>query len=140
MKITRHHHLRYLNRLTPILVALYVFQIYLYRKFAPTEASDMTLFLGIGLCLIIVAFHFFDYHHMVTLKENFLEVRFDVLKRKEEILYEKIVHMEVSGRREGFAHLVLYLQDGDTLKLPYIDSPEIVMAQIRKRSRKEIKF
>lgn len=134
MQITRLHHLRYMAKLTPFLLLLYVIQVLLYQRYAPAHMTgDINLLLGVGLALIILCYQFYDHHHQIIFKENFLEVKFDLLRMKEEILYRNIVHMEISKRKEFYGNIVLHLKDGSTCHLYHIDSPELVMEFIEKR-------
>jgi hypothetical protein len=126
MQITRHQHLRYMARLTPLLIALYALQVILYQKFAPPHLSgDVNIFLGIGLAFIIVCFQFYDHHHQIIFRNNYVELRFDILKMKEEILYQNIVHLELKQKKR-FGHIVLHLKDGRVFKLHHVDIPEQV--------------
>jgi uncharacterized membrane protein len=134
MQITRHNHVRYMTKLTPFLIALYILQVILYQKFAPSEmAGDMNFVLGIGLALIILCYQFYDFHHKITLRENYIEVTFDVLKMKDEILYSNVVHVEIIKKRHYYAHMVLHLRDGSTCHFHHVDSPEIISDYIEKK-------
>jgi hypothetical protein len=134
MQITRNNHLRYMAKLTPVLIALYGLQVILYQKFAPAHLSgDMNLFLGLGLALIIMCYQFYDHHHKIIFQKNYLEVRFDILKMKEEILYSNIEHIEIRKKRHYFAHVVLYQKDGSTCHLHHVDSPELIAEFIEKK-------
>lgn len=137
MQITRNNHLRYMAKITPFLIALYVLQIIVYQRFAPPHlASDMSLVLGVGLALIILCYQFYDHHHQIIFKENFVEVRFDVLKMKEEILYSNIVHVEIRKKRHYFAHMVIYQKDGSYCHFHHVDSPELIAEYIEKKKAK----
>ena len=137
MQITRHEHQRYMSRLAPALLLLYVIQVYLYQRFAPVHmASDMNLFLGIGLALIILLYHFYDYHHKIILRPNYIETRFDILKMKEEILYQNVVHIEVKRSRFHFAKIILHERDGNVHHLHHVDSPDLIIDYIEKRKTK----
>lgn len=137
MQITRNNHLRYMAKLTPVLIVLYGLQAVLYQRFAPAHlASDMNLFLGIGLALIILCYHFYDHHHQIVFRENYVEVRFDLLKMKEEILYSNIVHVEIRKKRHYFAHMVIHLRDGSVCHFHHVDSPELISDFIEKKKAK----
>lgn len=134
MQITRNNHLRYMAKITPLLLVLYVLQAILYQKFAPAHlSSDMNVFLGIGLAFIILSYYFYDHHHKIIFHPNYLEVRFDILKMKEEILYSNIQTVEVRKKRHQFAHVVLTLRDGNECHLHHVDSPETVAEFIEKK-------
>lgn len=138
MQITRNNHLRYMAKLTPVLLVLYVAQVIAYQKLAPAHlSSDMNLFLGIGLAAIILLFHFYDQHHKIIFRENYVEVRFDILKMKEEILYSNITHVEIRKKKNYYGHMVIYQRDGSTCHFHHVDSPELIAEYIdKKRSRR----
>lgn len=134
MHITRHEHVRYMAKWTPFLLFLYFLQAYLYLKFAPAHlASDMNVFLGVGLAIIILCYNFYDYHHKVFLKPNYIEVRFDILRRKEEILYQNIQNIEIKKQKKHFANMSLHLRDGSVCELYHVDSPHLIQEFIEKK-------
>lgn len=137
MQITRHNHLRYMAKITPFLILLYALQVILYQKFAPPHMSgDVNLLMGIGLAFIILCYQFYDHHHQIVFRENYLEVRFDILKMKEEILYQNIVHLELKKKRDYFGHIVLHQKDGSICQLHHVDSPEMIIEYIEKKKSK----
>jgi hypothetical protein len=134
MQITRHNHVRYMAKMTPFLLFLYIGQVLLYQRFAPPNmTSDINLFLGIGLAFIIMCYQFYDHHHKIIFKENFLEVSFDLLKMKEEILYRNIVHVEITKKKHYYGNITLHLKDGSIVNLYHVDSPEFVQDWIEKK-------
>lgn len=134
MKITRHNHVRYMAKVTPFLLLLYVGQVLLYNRFAPPHmTSDINLFLGMGLALIILCYSFYDYHHKIIFQRNYLEVSFDLLRMKEEILYQNITHAEITKKKNHYGNITLYLKDGSTCQLYHVDSPEFVMDLLEKK-------
>lgn len=139
MQITRHNHLHYMARITPLLIVLYVAQMIIYQKYAPAHLSgDMNLFLGIGLAFIILCYQFYDHHHQIIFRENYLEVRFDILKMKEEILYQNIVHLELKKKRDLYGLIIVYQKDGSMFQLHNVDSPELIIEYIEKKKAKRI--
>jgi len=137
MQITRQNHLRYMGMMTPVLVVLYFIQIILYQRYAPVHlAGDMNLFLGIGLGIIIFSYHFYDYHHRVLFHRNYLEVRFDVLKMKKEILYQNIVQVEVSKSRKKYGDIKIHLRTGEIIQLHHVDRPLEVQNYLKEQLRK----
>lgn len=139
MQITRHNHLRYMAKITPFLIVLYVAQVIIYQKFAPAHLSgDVNLLLGIGLAFIILCYQFYDHHHQILFRENYLEVRFDILKMKEEILYQNIVHLELKKKRGYYGHIILYQKDGSMCQPHHVDSPELIIEYIEKKKAKRI--
>lgn len=137
MQITRNNHLRYMARLTPCLILLYGIQVLLYKKFAPPHlSSDMNVFLGVGLASIILLYHFYDQHHKITLKENYLEARFDLLKMKEEVLYQNVVHIEIKKSKFYYGKVSLHSRDGSICHLHHVDSPELIAEYIEKKKSK----
>lgn len=134
MQITRLHHLRYMAKITPFLLLLYIIQVLLYQRYAPAHMTgDINLILGIGLAGIILCYQFYDQHHQIIFKENYLEVRFDLLRMKEEIIYRNIVHMEIAKRKEFYGNIILHLKDGSTCHLYHVDAPELVIQFIEKK-------
>lgn len=137
MQITRTQHLSYMAKMTPLLLFLYVLQALLYYKFAPIHmVTDINLFLGVGLAAIILSFHFYDLHHKVLMYQNYMEVRFDVLKMKEEILYQNIKFVEVRKKKHNYADLILHLRDGSFCHLHHVDSPEVIVDFIERKKTK----
>lgn len=137
MNITRHEHVRYMAKWTPLLIGLYLVQAYLYARFAPAHLStDVNLLLGIGLSFIILSYNFYDYHHKIILKPNYIEVRFDVLRMKEEILYQHIQFVEIKKAKGAFANMSLHLRDGSVCQLFHVDSPHMVADFIEKKKSK----
>ena len=133
MQITRNEHQRYMVRLAPVLILLYLIQVYFYNRFVPGESQGMSLFLGLGLALIMYLYHFYDQHHKITLKNNYIETRFDLLKRKEEILYRNVTHIEVKKSRFYFGNITLHTIDGEIHRLHHLDSPDLVAQFIEKK-------
>lgn len=139
MQITRHNHVRYMAKVTPFLLILYVGQVFLYRRFAPPHmTSDINLFLGIGLAFIILCYQFYDHHHKIIFQRNFLEVSFDLLRMKEEILYQNIIFVEITKKKNYYGNIKLHLKDGSSRQLYHVDSPEFVVDLIEKKRFKKI--
>lgn len=127
MQITRHNHTRYMARVTPVLIFLYVLQVMTYRFLLPsTSSGDVAFFLGLGLVMIIGSFLIYNTHHRVILHQNYIEVKFDFFKVKDEIIYQNIVHVEMLKKRRNYANLILHKRDGSTSFLYHVDSPEII--------------
>lgn len=134
MQITRHNHVRYMAKITPFLLVLYVIQAMLYNHFAPPDmTSDINVFLGVGLALIILCYSFYDHHHKIIFRENYLEVSFELLRIKEEILYRNIQYIEITSRKKFYGNITLHLVDGSTSQLYHVDSPELIMEFIEKK-------
>jgi hypothetical protein len=122
---------------TPFLIILYFIQAILYQRYAPVHlSSDMNVFLGIGLGIIIFCYHFYDYHHRVLFHRNYLEVRFDLLKMKKEILYQSIEQVEVSKSRKHYGDVKIYLRDGQIIQLHNVDQPHEVKNYLVNQLRK----
>lgn len=138
MQITRQNHLRYMTKVTPLLLLLYVFQLYLYKTFAPAHmSSDIGLLLGVGLAFIIVCYHFYDHHHKIICHENYFEVRFDLLGMQEEILYSNITEVELKKKNDSFGHIIIHLRNGGVFHFHHVDHPETVQEFIeRKRTKR----
>lgn len=127
MLITRHHHLRYMTKLTPVLIIAYILQVLLYREFAPAELTqEITVFLGVGLTILISGYCFYDHYHQVNLKPNYIEINFSPLKIKHEILYTKITKVDIRSTRFGYGNLKLYQQNGEIIKISHVDNAEMV--------------
>jgi hypothetical protein len=134
MQITRSNHLRYMAKLTPVLIVLYVLQILIYRHYAPPAvANDVNLALGIGLAIIIFCYQFYDHHHQINFHKNYLELRFDVLKIKNEILYQNITGIELKKTRFNYGKIELHLKSGESCYLHHIDSPELVIEFLQQK-------
>ncbi len=140
MQITRNNHLRYMAKLNPLLILLYVFQVILYQNFAPAHmVGKINLFLGIGLACIVLCFQFYDHHHQIIFQENYLEVRFDILKMKEEILYQHIVHLELKQKKQKFfGQILLHHKNGNVYQLHHVDSPELVFEYLEKKRARRV--
>jgi hypothetical protein len=139
MQVTRNHHQRYMARVTPFLILLYLAQTYLYQTLAPSPlSSDVTLILGVGLAALIALYYVYDHHHKIIFHPNYLEVKFDLLGIHQEILYNNITEVEVKKIKHQFAHICLHLRDGNQCHLHHIDSPYEVAEYITKK--REIKL
>lgn len=139
MQITRNNHLRHMAKMTPLLLLLYVAQVILYQRFAPLNMrGDINFFLGMGLAFIILCYHFYDIHHKIVFHPNYLEVRFDILRMNNEILYQNIEHIEIRKNKHQYANMILHLRDGSECHLYHVDSPEIVAEYIEKKKFKLI--
>lgn len=124
MPITRNFHLRYMTKMTPLLILLYIAQIWLYKHFAPTHlGNDFILFLGLGLALIIVSFHFHDQHHKIICHPNYIEIRFDLLGIKEEILYSSIASVKIKQKNQAFGSVTITDRNDRIYRLYNIDNP-----------------
>jgi hypothetical protein len=122
--VTRENHLKYINKLTPYLVISYALQSYLYLQWAPKDlASEVIVFLGAALTLLIGGFIFFGQHHKIIFHQHHLEVRFDLLGYQQELLYRDIQWIEVARSAHGFATLILTSKDHAVIKLFYVDQP-----------------
>lgn len=122
MRITREKHLSYITRLMPFLILAYIGQSYLYLKFAPRHlAVDVSLFVGVGIVLIALAFTLYDHFHKVTLHHNHLAISIEVLNYQEEILYGHIQSIEVEVSKHAYYNVTLNLRDGRSVKMYYLD-------------------
>jgi hypothetical protein len=138
MQITRHNHVSYMAKVTPYLFILYVAQVILYQKFAPAHMTgDINLFLGVGLAFTILCYFFYDHHHKIVARENFLEMRFDLLQMKDEILYQSIEYAQITKKKHFYGNITLYLRDGSICHLYYVDSPELILDFIEKKKFKK---
>lgn len=134
MLITRNNHLRHMAKITPLLLVLYVAQVIAYQHFAPEAMrGDINLILGFGLAAIILCYHFYDLHHKIIFHPNFIEVKFDLLRMKEEILYQNVNHVEIRKNKHQYAHIVLHLRDGSESHLYHVDSPELIAEFINQK-------
>ena len=136
MTITRENHHRYMTRLAPLLVLLLVIQTWLYQRFVPQEmATDVSLFVGVGLVLMLVAFHVHNEYHRVHLRENYLELKFDLLNYHQEILYRKICEIDVQNTKHGYSNVRLTLKDGSTHRIFYIDQGDVLYKTVLEKAR-----
>jgi hypothetical protein len=120
---TRENHLRYVNKLTPILVISYALQSYLYTRWAPPGlASEVIIFLGCSLALLIAGFIFFGKHHKIIFHEHHLEVSFALINYHQELLYRDIQWIELTPAKHGFATITLTARDHEQTKLFYVDN------------------
>lgn len=134
MQITRHNHLRHMAKTTPFLILLYIAQVIIYQHFAPeTMRGDINLYLGVGLSLIILCYHFYDLHHRIIFHPNYIEISFNILGMKEEILYQNINNVEVKKNKSNFGQLVLHLRDGREYPLYHVDTPELIVDYLEKK-------
>lgn len=138
MLITRNSHLRYMTKITPLLVLLYIAQIWLYRHFAPAHlGNDFIFFLGVGLVAIIGCFHFHDQHHKVICHPNYLEIRFDLLGIQEEVLYSEIVSVKIKQKNKNFGSLTITDRNDRVYHLYNIDNP-IHLASLMAAKRQKL--
>ena len=137
MQITRNHHIRHMAKITPFLIILYIAQVIIYQRFAPESMrGDINLYLGLGLSLIILCYHFYDLHHKIILHQNYIEISFEILGIKEEILYQNINQVEVKKNKRNFGQLVLHLRDGREYPLYHVDTPEKVVDYLKQKKIK----
>lgn len=137
MQITREKHLQYMVRLVPYLIAAIALQGYLYFHFFPQSlAHDITIFLSIGVALILGSFCAHDHFHQVTIRENYLEIAVRPLKYQEEILYRNITAYEIVPTKHGFSSVKLFLKDGNAVKIYYVDDAERFINIIKKKQIK----
>ena len=134
MQISREKHLQYMVKLVPYLVGAIAVQSYLYFQFFPRDlAQDITIFLTIGVALILAFFMAHNHFHQVEFKENFLEIRIKPLKYQEEILYRNIISYEITPTRHGFATVKLVTKDGKAIQIFYMDDAERFVHGIKKK-------
>jgi hypothetical protein len=125
MQISREKHMQYMARLIPLLFLALIVQTLLYFHFFPRElASDITVFLAGGLCLLILAFGGHNLLHEVHLRSNYLEIKVRPLGLHQEIFYRDIVDAEVTHSRHGYSSVRLVLRDGREVPIYYIDEGE----------------
>ena len=137
MPITRNFHLRYMTKLTPLLVLLYIAQIWLYKHFAPPHlTNDLSLILGVGLALIILSYHSYDQHHKIICHNNFIEISFDLFGIKEEILYTEISSVKIKQNNHEFGNLTITDRDERVYRLYHIDNPAGFAAMIAAKKLK----
>lgn len=132
MKITREKHMAHLVRLMPILLLAVGVQYYFYTWWAPTQiVVDVTIFMTIGLGLIALGFAFYDHFHTVQLHRHYLAVTFSPIQYHEEILYRNIEGVDVETTKHSYHNVTLYLRDGSTCKLWYLDEIETLMDRVQ---------
>ncbi len=134
MQITRNEHQRSMARTVPGLLLLYVLQVVTYAHFLPHQsAGDIALFLGVGLSILILVFTLYDHFHRIILRPNFIEIKLGLLGIEEEILYQKISHLEIKRKGKYYAHIILHLSNGKMTSLYNVDSPDLVAEFIEKK-------
>lgn len=140
MQISREKHLQYMVKLVPFLIGAIALQSFVYYRYFPSHlAQDITIFLTIGMALILAFFMAHNHFHQVEFKENFLEIRIKPFKYQEEILYRNIISYEITPTRHGFATVKLTTKDGQAIKIFYMDDAENFIHGIKKKQagRKE---
>ncbi len=137
MQMTREKHLQYMVKLVPYLIGAIVLQSYLYFQFFPRDlAHDITVFLSIGVAIILAGFCAHDHFHQVTIRENYLEIAVRPLKYQEEILYRNITAYEIIPTKHGFSSVKLFLRDGNAVKIHYLDDADRFIHIIKKKQAK----
>ena len=132
MEITREKHMNYLTRLMPVLLLAYIVQSYLYMQWAPKDlAIDVSIFVGVGICLIALCFALYDHFHKVELHRHHLVIGINLLKYREEILYRNIQEVEVEVSKHAFYNVTLTLRDGTIHKIYYLDDVQDLKKMIR---------
>lgn len=123
-----------MGRLAPVLLAGYVAQAWCYYTFfSPNLAYDISVFLGIGLTLIVAAFLIHDYCYVATLKDNFIQFKLHPFPYEDEVLYRDIDEVEVVSTRFPFAHLKLTTDEGKNIWLYNVDEAHKVAETIKTR-------
>lgn len=134
MKVTRENHAHYMGRLAPVLLVGYVAQTWCYYRFlSPALAYDISVFLGIGLILIAMAFLIHDFCYVATLKDNYIQFKLHPFPYEDEILYRDIEEVEVVSTRFPFSHLKLTTDEGKTIWLYNVDDAQKVAETIKNR-------
>lgn len=134
MDITREKHLSYMVKLAPYLMVAILIQSYLYSRFFPKlMAQDISLFLSVGVAMIMLGFYAYDHFHRVELRDNYLAISIKPLRYQEEILYRNIVAYEIMPTRHGFSNVKLILKDGYAVKIHYVDDAERFIQLIKKK-------
>lgn len=134
MKMTREKHLDYMVKMAPFLFFAVVIQIFVYAQFfEPILARDISIFLSVGTALILAAFYAHDHFHQVLFQPNYLEIRVNPLKYREEILYRNIIGYEITHHPRGFSNVKLLIKNGDPVKLYYIDNGEDFIHTLKKK-------
>lgn len=122
----------HLVRLMPLLILAIIAQYYLYTQWTPIElALDVSLFMGIGIALIAGGFGLYDQFHQVHLYRNHLEVKFNLMGYHEEILYRDIEDIDIQVTKHAYYNVTLYLWDGSTCKLRYLDDVHDLKAMMK---------
>lgn len=133
MEITREKHLQYMTKMTPILVAALAFQSVVYFHFFPALAQDVTIFLSVGLILIIGFFNLHNHFHQVTLKENYVQIKIKPLKYQEDIVYRNITKFDLIPSKHGFSNLRLHVRDGRSFMLFYVDEADKIVSKLKEK-------
>ncbi len=136
MNITRENHLRYMTRLAPFLVVGLIAQTFLYRLFVPQEmATDVSIFVGALLSLMLIGFHVHNELHRVTVHANYLELSFNLLGYHQEIIFKSITEVDLDNGRHGFSTLKFTMKDGSTHRIFYIDQGRELYEMILDRTQ-----
>lgn len=136
MTLTRDHHHRYMTRMAPLLVVGLIVQCLIYQRFVPMGmATDVSIFVGVGLCLMLAGFCIHNEFHRVQLRENYLELNFSMLNYHQEILYRNITEIDLESTKHGYSNVRLTLKDGSTHRIYYIDQGEILYKTVLEKAR-----
>ncbi len=134
MKVTRENHASYMGRLAPLLLTLYVAQTWCYYRFlSPALAYDISVFLGMGLILIVAVFLIHDHCYTATLHDNYLELRLLPFPYEDEILFRDIDEVEVVPTRFAFSHLKLTTDEGKNIWLYNVDDAQKISEAIKNK-------
>jgi hypothetical protein len=122
--------------MAPLLFLVYGLQALLYLTYAPIElARDINMLLGVGLLALVVGFCIYDRHHRIILHKRFLEIGLSWQSRKSQILFEKILGIEIKNHRFGFGDLWIHTEDGEIIKLYHIDAPELFWPMVERQRK-----
>ena len=136
MTITRDNHHRYMTKLAPLMVVALIIQTLIYQRFVPQEmATDVSIFVGAGLIMMLVAFYVHNEYHRVHIRENYLELKFDLLNYHQEILYRNISEIDMDKTKHGYSNIRITLKDGSIHRIFYIDQGDVLYKTVLERSR-----
>lgn len=134
MIITRENHAHYMGKLAPFLLAVYLLQTWFYsRLLSPTWAYDISVFLGIGLILIVAAFLAHDYCYVATLGEREIGFKLRPFPYERALAYREIDEVKVIPTRLPFAHIRLTTDEGRNIWLYNVDNAHQVARTIEER-------
>ncbi|MES2525813.1 MAG: hypothetical protein V4598_01950 [Bdellovibrionota bacterium] len=134
MKVTRENHAHYMGRLAPLLLVAYVAQTWCYYRFlSPALAHDISIFLGVGLILIAMAFLIHDFCYVATLHDNHIEFKLHPFTYQDDILFRDIEAVEVVSTRFPFSHLKLTTDEGKNIWLYNVDDAHKISEVIKNK-------
>ena len=122
IKITRNSHIDHLSKSMPIVMLLFVGQIYIMKESYPTQKlGDYSIFCALTICAYIGALFYYDKNLSTLIYPDKIETH-TFLGKKIEIPFHEIVKVIGPNSECKFSTIVICTKD-KVVPLRFIDNP-----------------